>query len=261
MKALILAAGRGQRLLPHTADCPKCLLSLGSETILEHQLARLSAAGVSEVTVVAGFGVDAVRRRAAAAGPPALSVRVVYNPVYALADNLISLWSARAEIADDILLLNGDDVFHPDVPRLLVDGPAVPCRLLVDRTHPFVGDDMKVEVCGDRLVRIGKDLCSDRACARSIGMMRFRGEGSRRLRQVLEDAVQGERALCGFYLDGVQRLADAGVPVLCRDVGGLPWADIDTEQDLLDVRAGYSRYTGVAERVDDLAARAVGGAG
>lgn len=257
MKALILAAGRGQRLLPHTAQCPKCLLSLGPETILEHQLTRLRAVGVTEVTVVAGFGVDAVRRQAAEVGA-GLPVRVVYNPVYGLADNLISLWSAREELVDDVLLLNGDNVFHPAVAQLLVDRPCAPCRLLVDRAGSFVGDDMKVEVRGERLVRIGKDLGPDRAEARSIGMMRFRGEGPVRLRQVLEEAVQGERALSSYYLDGVQRLADAGVPVLCTDISDLPWADIDTPQDLLDARTGYRRYAG-GEPAPRRVARVAGG--
>ncbi len=35
MKALILSAGQGSRLLPLTEDCPKCLLPLGDGTLIE----------------------------------------------------------------------------------------------------------------------------------------------------------------------------------------------------------------------------------
>ena len=55
MKAFILAAGRGRRLWPHTADCPKCLLYVGGTTLLERQLFQLKDAGIKEIIVVGGF--------------------------------------------------------------------------------------------------------------------------------------------------------------------------------------------------------------
>ncbi|HUT65644.1 MAG TPA: sugar phosphate nucleotidyltransferase, partial [Spirochaetota bacterium] len=38
MKAVILAAGASKRLLPYTKNLPKCLLTVGDKSILEHQL-------------------------------------------------------------------------------------------------------------------------------------------------------------------------------------------------------------------------------
>lgn len=236
MNALILAAGQGRRLWPYTSECPKCLLTLGTHSILEHQLVRLSAAGIDQVTVVAGFGLDAMRHEVGRLHLDGMSVQVVYNPFFAVADNLISLWAARAEMGDDFLVLNGDNVFHPDIPHFLL-GPAPPaCRLLVQRQDSYSADDMKVTVEGERLRRIGKDIASTATHAASIGMMRFAGKGAAALQRVLEEAVRGEEALGSFYLDCVQRLADGGVEVLCQDVGALPWIDIDTPQELQWVR-------------------------
>lgn len=250
LNALILAAGRGRRLWPYTSECPKCLLTLGTHTILEHQLVRLAAVGVTRVTVVAGFGLDAMRREVCRTHVEGMSVHVVYNPFFAVADNLISLWAARAEMGTDFLVLNGDNVFHPDIPRLLLDAPPPVCRLLVQRQPTYRDDDMKVTLDGDRLRHIGKDLTGARTHAASIGMMRFAGEGAAALHLVLEAAVRGEEALGSFYLDCVQRLADAGVEVLCRDVGCLPWFDIDTPQDLQSVRDSLDRF----ESTSDVAA-------
>ena len=134
MNALILAAGQGRRLWPYTSECPKCLLTLGTHSILEHQLVRLSAAGIDQVTVVAGFGLDAMRHEVGRLHLDGMSVQVVYNPFFAVADNLISLWAARAEMGDDFLVLNGDNVFHPDIPHFLL-GPAPP-RLSPPRATP-----------------------------------------------------------------------------------------------------------------------------
>lgn len=242
MNALILAAGRGRRLWPYTSECPKCLLTLGTHTILEHQLVRLANLGVARVTVVAGFCLDAIRREVCRTQVQGMSVQVVYNPFFGVADNLISLWAARAEMGTDFVVLNGDNVFHPDIPLFLLDSPPPACRLLVQRQTIYRDDDMKVTLDGDRLRRIGKDLTAEQTHAASIGMMRFAGDGAAALRVVLEEAVRGEEALGRFYLDCVQRLADAGVEVLCRDVGCLPWVDIDTPQDLQSVRDSPGRF-------------------
>ena len=51
MKAMIFAAGMGSRLKEFTRDTPKCLMPLGKETILEHVVAQLKAAGVSSIVI------------------------------------------------------------------------------------------------------------------------------------------------------------------------------------------------------------------
>jgi choline kinase len=256
VNALILAAGQGRRLWPYTSERPKCLLSLGTQTILEHQLERLARAGVDRVTVIAGFGLEAVRRKVSCA-PQGLVVRVLYNPFYAAADNLISLWAARSEMDDDFLLLNGDNAFHPHILRLLQERDGVPCQLLVQRKADYTEDDMKVHVHGSRLRRVGKGLPLEQVDAASIGIMRFTGPGATQLRRVLEEAVQSEGALRTYYLDCLQRLADAGVPLDCVDVGQLPWADIDTPADLHAVRDSFLAFEETcAAPVDVLTGRA-----
>ncbi len=48
---MILAAGLGKRMQPLTADLPKPLLKVGDKSLIEHQLDRLSAAGVTGVVI------------------------------------------------------------------------------------------------------------------------------------------------------------------------------------------------------------------
>jgi len=61
-RAIILAAGKGGRLLPDTLDRPKALLTLDSETILECQIRLLRGAGVESIAVVTGHGDELVRQ-------------------------------------------------------------------------------------------------------------------------------------------------------------------------------------------------------
>jgi MurNAc alpha-1-phosphate uridylyltransferase len=51
MKAMILAAGRGERMGALTANEPKPLLSIGGESLIERHLARLAAAGFGDVVI------------------------------------------------------------------------------------------------------------------------------------------------------------------------------------------------------------------
>ena len=51
MKAMILAAGRGERLRPLTDSCPKPLLAVGGKPLLAWHLERLAQAGFAQVVI------------------------------------------------------------------------------------------------------------------------------------------------------------------------------------------------------------------
>lgn len=51
MKALILAAGRGERMRPLTDTVPKPLLLVGGKPLLQYHVENLVAAGVSELVI------------------------------------------------------------------------------------------------------------------------------------------------------------------------------------------------------------------
>ncbi|MCB5196710.1 N-acetylmuramate alpha-1-phosphate uridylyltransferase MurU [Deefgea salmonis] len=51
MKAMILAAGRGERMRPLTDVTPKPLLEVGGQPLIAWHLARLAAAGINDVVI------------------------------------------------------------------------------------------------------------------------------------------------------------------------------------------------------------------
>ena len=51
MKAMILAAGRGTRLLPLTEAIPKPMIPISSEPMIVHQIRWLRRAGISEIVI------------------------------------------------------------------------------------------------------------------------------------------------------------------------------------------------------------------
>ena len=58
MKAIILAAGMGSRLMPLTAEKPKCMIELVGKPLLHRQIATLRDAGVDVIILVGGYRSD-----------------------------------------------------------------------------------------------------------------------------------------------------------------------------------------------------------
>ncbi|GAB4264997.1 MAG: NTP transferase domain-containing protein [Deferrisomatales bacterium] len=234
MRAVILSAGQGRRLLPLTAERPKCALEIEGKTVVEWQVDHLLQCGVERVTVVVGYGAERVEELLHAryrAGP----VQTLYNPFFAVSDNLGTCWVAREEMAGDFVLLNGDTLFEPEVVRQLLASPARPITLTSDRKERYDADDMKIRARGQRLLRVGKDLPPDQVTGESIGMILFRGEGPALFREAVEKAMRQQVALKRWYLSVIDRLAATGAVGICC-IEGLDWAEIDCPEDLEQAR-------------------------
>jgi choline kinase len=242
MRAIILSAGQGRRLLPLTEESPKCLLEVqDGVSILAFQLRTLAACGVRHASVIAGFSADRVEESLCQAHLPGIATRVVYNPFYRSSDNLVTAWVARHEMREDFLLLNGDTLFEPAALARLLDAPPAPLTLAIDRKEAYDDDDMKVEIDDTgRLLAIGKRLPRESVRAESIGMMLFRGEGPASFRLALEAAIREPGALRLWYLSVVDSLVDS-MKIRTRSVQGLWWSEIDSPGDLSRVRADLAR--------------------
>lgn len=227
---MILSAGKGSRLLPLTAERPKCLLELAGKTLLDWQLDALLAAGIAEMTVVTGFRPDLVEAVIAGRGPERGRVATVFNPFYHVADNLGSVWMARAAFDRDCLLLNGDTVVTPALVERLLMAPDSPICVAVDEKAEYDSDDMKVLRDGDRLVRIDKGLAPGGYNAESIGLLRFSGDGRGAFLDGVERMIRTPEGTAQFYLRVIDRLADTGI-VATASMAGLEWAEVDYPAD------------------------------
>ncbi|MBI5504077.1 MAG: phosphocholine cytidylyltransferase family protein [Deltaproteobacteria bacterium] len=231
MKAIILSAGQGRRLLPLTADRPKCLLPISGQTVLVWQLRALQRAGVDLASIVIGFGAAQVEEQLARVSLAGMQTRTILNPIYDRTDNLVSCLAARAEMDEDFLLVNGDTLLEPGViERLLASEPA-PVSVAVVRKASYDADDMKVSGSAGRLTRIGKDLGSSEIDGEAIGVSLYRGEGPRVFLEALEEVQREPDGHRRWYLSAVDRLARRGL-VSATLVDGLGYAEIDYPDDV-----------------------------
>lgn len=56
--AIIMAAGTSSRFVPLSAECPKGLLEVKDEVLIERQIRQLKEAGISDITIIVGYKAD-----------------------------------------------------------------------------------------------------------------------------------------------------------------------------------------------------------
>jgi choline kinase len=239
MRAIVLSAGQGKRLLPLTISEPKCLLPVdGDRCVLEVQLRAIANCGIEHASIFVGFGAEKVEHFLDTRPIPGLKVDAIYNPLYATTDNLITCWLARHEMTEDFLLLNGDTLFEDEVLRTVLEGPRCPATVTINHKATYDEDDMKVTVDPDgRLRAVGKKIPLEEVTGESIGMLLFRDSGVPDFRATLERAVRTPDSLNRWYLSVVNELAQRMV-VRTMAITGLWWQEIDEPADLDAARAG-----------------------
>jgi L-glutamine-phosphate cytidylyltransferase len=241
MKAIILSAGQGSRLGALTHERPKCLIDFNGRTLLDRQLDTLDANGVEDVTVVTGFRDEAIEESLArrTGGP---RVTTIYNPFYKVADNLGSLFVARAALEGDVLVWNGDTLVSDALMAQVIANRQDGICVTIDRKAEYDDDDMKVVTGQDGLLHaIGKRLPMRTVNAESIGLLAFRGDGAERFRCAVEDAIRSQEGTTIWYLRVIHQLAQRQ-DVHTLDIQGHEWGEVDFPEDVDAARALTARW-------------------
>lgn len=230
--AVILAAGRGQRLRASTTHPPKPAQRLLGLTLLERTILACREAGVEECYVVVGHDGDIVARHAADIKQrTGMRIHVVENPCWQDGNGTSAL-AAAPFMEGPFLLLMCDHLFEPALLRhlLQVDIAEDECVLAVDSSpHPWVdiAEATKVRLDNGFITAIGKGL--DQFDAVDVGAFLCTPV----VFEALEQAwTRGDGSLSA----GMQRLARER-RLRAVDIHGLFWFDVDTPEDYERARA------------------------
>jgi len=240
MKAIIIAAGMGNRLTPLTNDKPKCLLDVNGKSIMQRQLEVLRQCGINDIVVVRGYKKETI------AYP---DIRYYENTDYENNNILKSLFYAENELDDEFVFSYSDIIFEKNVLDKLLSGKA-DISLMIDidwlahyqhrYQHPVAEAEL-VTVENNRVTRIGKEVVKpEEAYGEFIGLARFTKKGAEILRSAyrgaadryhnrpFQQAASFEKA---YLTDMMQELIDIGYTIGNVDISG-GWVEIDTPEDL-----------------------------
>lgn len=224
MKGIILAAGRGARLTGGNNDMPKCLVTLGAETLLSRNIRLLREAGIDDVVAIVGCAADTVRRTCQ-------GVQFVENARFAQTNSLYSLWLARPMLADGFVVMNCDVLVHPQLMTDLLTARHEDALLLAyrDDDTTYGTEEMKVRVRGGRVIDISKTMDPQDADGENVGIAKFSAEGARLLIDEMDALIAH-----GDHKAWVPRAFKAFAerrPLHAIGTRGFPWTEIDFPDD------------------------------
>lgn len=239
VRAVILAAGFGSRLMPLTADRPKGMVPLAGLPLLARQVAVLRDGGVGEVSLVGGY---------LAGKLGTLGLPMIPNPKYDSTNMVESLMSARALFngQSDLLMCYGDIVYEPRVLQSVLQTPGEVVvtadrqwrALWSSRMDDYASDVETFRLRGDgRVAELGKRPRSlDEVQAQYIGLVRFPAACHARLLNFYDgldrNAVYDGQPFHKMYMTSlIQLLVDAGWDVRPALING-GWLEVDTIEDL-----------------------------
>ncbi|MDP9444283.1 MAG: phosphocholine cytidylyltransferase family protein [Actinomycetota bacterium] len=244
MIGMVLAAGAGRRLRPYTDALPKTLVPVvGDTTILDIALANLAAVDLRDVLVVVGYATEAVeQRRRQLEQRHGVRLTLVHNDKAEVWNNAYSMWVARDQMADGVLMVNGDTVHPVSVEETLLAARGPGVLIAVDTDKPLGEEEMKVTVDDDHaLKRITKRMDPEQAYGEYIGASLIEAEAVPSLVSALRATWERDPDL--YYEDGYQELVDRGGHVGIAPIpAATAWVEVDDPRDLEKAREIACRY-------------------
>jgi len=238
--AIIIAAGLGSRLRPHTDSVPKCMLDFGGKTLLERQMEAYQSCGISDISVVRGY----LKEKISYPG-----ITYFDNQDYKANNILNSLFCAETKIIGPTICGYSDILFDKEIVMSLLTSPH-DFSIVVDtdwrsyyegRTKHPPEEAEKVIFDSDGVVRkIGKGIDGGpNLDGEFIGMLKLNAEGAQAFKHCFHEARKTfwnkpfQKAAVfekAYITDMIQEMVDNGAKIHCTLIQK-GWKEIDTVED------------------------------
>ena len=229
MIGVILAAGMAKRLRPLTDDRPKCLLTVGSRTLLGRTFDAMLAAGISEFVVVTGYRGEMIRQFLTDHYPTA-DIHFLHNGDYEHNNNIYSLWMTRDIVRGrDFLLMDSDILFDPQIVKRMLQEPGTALAL---NRHELGEEEIKVIVDShNRITEISKTCSIEQAIGESVGIEKMNADYCEALFKELDQMIVQEGLIDIFYERAFERLIPQGHTFGIVDTTHFFSYELDTPED------------------------------
>lgn len=237
MKMIILAAGMGTRLRPHTEHAPKCMVEIHGRPLIDWLIDVAHGAGITDLTLVGGYMHDMLERYPA---------RLIVNEQYETTNMVYSLSRALDAMSGDVIVSYSDILYEPRVLEAVIQSPHG-IAVATDRRwlelwrrrfdDPLSDAESLILTPDGSIADIGAKTSDFNAIqGQFTGLMKFSGAGLAALTDALHAgeaaaAMRGRGFAKMYMTDLLQRFIDTGVPVHPAWIDG-GWFEVDSLHDL-----------------------------
>lgn len=224
-KAVILLAGREQKLAPLTDEIHQCLFNLGDLCVIEDMLLKLHRQGIDEAVLVVGHKSELIKNKIGIRYNN-IVIRYVENKDFETTGVSHSLWLAKKYLKENFLLLDGDIICEEELLETIIKSHKKDI-IAVDNYQEDLDGRVAVKIMKDKIVKIGKNLLinKDAVFAHAIGITKFSAKTAELLVNEL-DKFNKNNELNKIYEDALSNILDK-VDFYPLDVKGLNWFEID----------------------------------
>jgi UDP-N-acetylglucosamine diphosphorylase/glucosamine-1-phosphate N-acetyltransferase len=234
MKAVVLAAGEGQRLRPLTYTRPKHMIQVAGKPLLEHLLIALKEAGFKDIVMVVHYKAERIKEYFGDGSKFGLKVEYVYQKEIKGTANAFGL--AKGRVSGDFLAVYGDLLVTSNAVNVALElhkkeKPVVTMTVLhVERPEQYG----VIKTDGTRVVEIVEKPSAKVAAGNLInaGVYVFSPEIFEAIKQT-KDSPRGEQEIT----DSVRMLIETDRKVVAAEISSKEWSDIGRPWDLLEANA------------------------
>ena len=249
MKAILIGAGRGKRLMPYTQETPKCFAEVKGKRILDWGLEALQAGGLTDIVFIGGYRMEKVQ-----AVYPKFSF--CHNVDWENNNVLFSLMCAEDYMTDGFVCAYSDILYRGEIIRSLMESQH-DITLVCDtawrdryrnRTEHPESDGEKIAAEGERIIAVNRTMENEVALGEYIGLARFTPKGAKVLRMAFHQRkfkgnggrFQEAKIFKKSYLiDLYQEMIDKGTALFLLETEG-GYMEIDTNQDFMVAKKDWS---------------------
>ncbi len=221
MRALIIAAGAGERFGELTKHKPKPLLDVSGQPLITWILKGLRRAGIKGAFITVGYKGELIKKELGSKHGD-LKIEYIDNP-YWEKGNLQSLLVAEPYLKESFILCMSDHLFEPRIVEELIEYKTDKTVLLgVDKKFQQTADDTKALVDENKNIkRIGKKILGNYV---DTGFFKCTPKVFKYARKA---ATEGK-----FELGECMNLAAEAGDAEAYDINHKFWIDVDTEEEL-----------------------------
>ncbi len=178
LKAIILAAGEGNRLRPLTNHVPKAMVTLFGMTLLERQINTFLSCGVNDIIVIGGYKDETINLK---------NIKKYKNFDYETTNMVETLFCAKNEFSESTIISYGDIIFEKYVLEKLINSKD-DFSVVIDKNwkkywerrfdEPLNdAESLKIDKMGN-IFEIGQHEDNiDKIQGQYIGLMKFQNQG------------------------------------------------------------------------------------
>ncbi|MBT4866621.1 MAG: phosphocholine cytidylyltransferase family protein [Planctomycetaceae bacterium] len=250
MRAIIIGAGRGSRLMPTTADTPKCFAEVQGKRILDWTVDAFQQNGIDDIAFIGGYRIESVQENYS-------QFTFRHNDNWENNNILASLFYAEDLMDEPFICCYSDILFTPELVSGMMDNTDDDIALSVDtdwlkrythRTQHPSDDAEKVTVANGVVTRVHRGIAEGDAHGEYTGVARFSIDGAQQLRehyhrrreefagQPFREAKVFEKA---YFIHLLQDQIEAGQRMVHVDSPG-GYIEIDTQEDFEYARNNWS---------------------